>query len=406
MRVLPAPLLCLAMLALGATPTGAQETRAELLEQQRAARANEVAPYEPNRVEHGLLLVDEHRVLERLVGGLYGFYPRMGGFPTGSGFALGVGFRKAVVNDHLRVDLGTVGSLKGYKLVQASASLTRLFDGRLEVGGDWAWSDYPQEDFFGLGSSSALEDATSYRLRGHEMRGYVTLRPLGWFSAGSRLGLLHADISAGTDDALPRIHDRFTDETAPGLGRAPRLGYHQIFLDVDYRDEPGNTRAGGRYRVSWGWYDDRRSGAFDFGRTDAEVLQVFPIFDKKRNVAVRIQVSHIEAESAARVPFFLMPSVGGSDTLRGFREYRFRDANYALVNAEYRWEAFSALDLALFFDAADVAPRWDQLSLSGLKTSWGVGLRFNTNRHVFLRLDVGTGGHEGTRFFMKFGPAF
>jgi hypothetical protein len=28
------------------------------------------------------------------------------------------------------------------------------------------------------------------------------------------------------------------------------------------------------------------------------------------------------------------------------------------------------------------------------------------NRAVFLRLDVGLGGPEGTRLFFKFGPAF
>jgi hypothetical protein len=404
MRALPVLLLLVPMF--GATPVAAQDTRTALLEQLRAERAKAAVPYEPTTIEHGLLLVEEHRILERLAGGLYGFYPHMGDFPTGSGLGIGLGFRTSVLNDHWSFDAATAGSLKGYKRLQASTALPRLFGGRLEIGGSWAWTDYPQEDFFGLGGSSTLADRTSYRLRGHEMSGHATLKPVWWLSAGSRVGLLHADVSAGTDDRLAVIHDRFTDDTAPGLGRAPRIGYHQVFLDVDYRDEPGNTRGGGRYRVRRGWYDDRRSGAFDFGRTDAELLQVFPVFDGKRNFAVRVQASHIEADSAARVPFFLMPSVGGSESLRGFREHRFRDANYVILNGEYRWEAFSALDLALFFDAADVAPRWEDLALNTLKTSWGVGLRFNTNRQVFLRLDIGTGGREGTRFFLKFGPAF
>ena len=50
-----------------------------------------------------------------------------------------------------------------------------------------------------------------------------------------------------------------------------------------------------------------------------------------------------------------MPTLGGSTTLRGFSEFRFRDRNAFLINAEYRWEAFSGLDMALFGDWGDVA---------------------------------------------------
>jgi len=77
-----------------------------------------------------------------------------------------------------------------------------------------------------------------------------------------------------------------------------------------------------------------------------------------------------------------------------------------LVNAEYRWEAFSGLDLALFWAGGDVGTRLEQIRLQEFKTGWGFGLRFNTNRSVFMRIDVGMGGPEGSRFFWKFSPAF
>ena len=38
------------------------------------------------------------------------------------------------------------------------------------------------------------------------------------------------------------------------------------------------------------------------------------------------------------MPFYLMPTLGGNDTLRGFREYRFRGPHAILLQAEYRWE--------------------------------------------------------------------
>jgi hypothetical protein len=35
-----------------------------------------------------------------------------------------------------------------------------------------------------------------------------------------------------------------------------------------------------------------------------------------------------------------------------------------------------------------------------------VGFRFNTNRRVFFRVDVATGGGEGTRIWIRTGPVF
>lgn len=75
------------------------------------------------------------------------------------------------------------------------------------------------------------------------------------------------------------------------------------------------------------------------------------------------------------------------------------------LNAEYRWEAFSGLDLALFVDAADVGPTWRSLVGKNLKTSWGGGFRFNTNRRVFLRVDIAS-SREDTRVWVRMGPVF
>jgi outer membrane protein assembly factor BamA len=133
---------------------------------------------------------------------------------------------------------------------------------------------------------------------------------------------------------------------------------------------------------------------------------VFPIFDKKRGVAVRFAASHVDPlNGGGRVPFFLSPTIGGNDTIRSYREQRFRDATVVLFNTEYRWEAFSGLDLALFWDAGEAGTILEQIRWDELKTGWGFGLRFNTNKSVFMRIDAGFGG-EGPRFFWKFSPVF
>jgi outer membrane protein assembly factor BamA len=186
----------------------------------------------------------------------------------------------------------------------------------------------------------------------------------------------------------------------------PSFLYKTLFVEFDYRDQPGNARSGGLWRATYAAWNDREMNRFDFGRLDVEAAHFFPIFDKKRVFALRTGFSYVNNDPGERVPFYVLPYIGGSDTVRSFREFRFRDENALFLNAEYRWEAFSGLDMALFFDAGKVAADWQDINLTDLKTAYGVGFRFNTYKSVFLRLDLAAGGGEGRRMFFKFGPAF
>ena len=386
----------------------AQQTRAELLEQQRAARAGELHPYEPGRIEKALLYVDEKRLIERWGQRANGFYPLIGDFTTGSGLALGIGYRHRLPGTNaLEVDTSVIGSTRGYKAVNFEVLAPRLFGGVLELRGATRWWDYTQEDFFGLGESSR-SDRADYRYEAFTVNGSARINVKRWFSFGEEFGYLSPDIREGTDDRFPSVEEQFTDEEAPGLTRQPRLLYTRTFIDFDYRDQPGNTRAGGRVLLQVGTGRDQDpSREFSYKRTDLEVLHVFPIFDKKRNFAVRFSASHVDPlNGGGRVPFFLSPTIGGNKTLRSYRALRFRDATYVLFNAEYRWEAFSGLDLALFWDGGDVGTVLEQIRLDELKTGWGFGLRFNTDKQVLMRIDVGLGGPEGARLFWKFSPVF
>ncbi|NLT68133.1 MAG: BamA/TamA family outer membrane protein [Acidobacteria bacterium] len=112
-----------------------------------------------------------------------------------------------------------------------------------------------------------------------------------------------------------------------------------------------------------------------------------------------------DAKAGQRVPFFLQPSVGGSDDLRGFRPYRFTGPNAVVYNAEYRWEIFSGLDGALFVDAGKVMSRAGHLAFSDMEVSPGFGFRFNARNRTFMRVDVGF-SHEGTAVWLKFNDPF
>ena len=101
-------------------------------------------------------------------------------------------------------------------------------------------------------------------------------------------------------------------------------------------------------------YDDRESGAFDFTRFVGEVKAYVPLGYRNRMLAFRLRTSQGSADGASRVPFYMMETLGGARTIRGFREFRFRDSRNLLLNVEYRWEVWQYVDFTLFFDAGKV----------------------------------------------------
>jgi outer membrane protein assembly factor BamA len=109
----------------------------------------------------------------------------------------------------------------------------------------------------------------------------------------------------------------------------------------------------------------------------------------------------ISDTSAERdVPFYLMPSLGGGNTLRGYTDFRFHDRNMEVLNAESRWALFSHVDVAAFADAGKVAPRAGDLDFHHLKYSYGAGLRLHNASSTLARLDVGH-STEGWHVFFK-----
>jgi len=383
----------------------AQETRAELLAQMREQKARSLQPYTPKGVEKVLLYVEKNRILERLTVA-DGFYPRIGGLTSGSGFAMGVGYRKHLLDEALFANVSGALSTKIYKAFDAQLRLPVLWHDRIELWTNFRYRDFPEEDFFGLGIASSSSNRTSYKIQSIDSSARAVVNVLPWLRFGADLGRFKAEIGHGTDPRFPSAEEIFTDAEVPGLAAQPTFVHYTPFVEADYRDYPGNARSGGLLRASFGTWKDRTLKQFDFHRFDAEAAHYFPIFDKKRVFAVHVSLSYVNNEPGDRVPFYVMPYIGGSDSLRGFREFRFRDENALFMNVEYRWEAFSGLDMTLFFDAGEVRADWQDIGFGDLKTSYGVGFRFNTYKNVFLRFDLGMGGREGVRKFTKFSSTF
>lgn len=385
----------------------AQDSRADVLAAERAAKATRLAPYEPSKLEKLVMQAEEGR-LRRLISPHNGFFVEYGYSykPVGSGIAFGGGFRHDLFDRQARVELEAGASFRGYRLARGDFALPRLAGERLELGVEATYRYQPQEDFYGTGAGSLRADRVSFLYEGREVQGRAVLTPKSWIRAGTHAGRLSPDIGAGTDARFPTIDARFGDEAAPGLFEQPAFAYGGLFAEIDYRDEPGNARDGGFYAVRWRRYADRERSRYSFAETNVLLQQFVPVFDKKRVFAFQAGLAATSAADGNQVPFYLRPTLGGSRTLRSVADYRFRDTHALWMNAEYRWEAFGLLDMALFTDWGTVAPSVGDLDLSGLRHAYGIGFRFNTARAVLMRVDIATGAGEGVRFFLKFSRAF
>jgi outer membrane protein assembly factor BamA len=380
-----------------------QDTRAELLAKQRAEKASRLQPYKPGRIEKLLLGFEAENPLVRIAP-YNGFFLEYGyeHKPTGSGMGIGGGYRHDLFGRTARVVLEGGITYKNYQMLRADVSLPYLADERVEVGAEAIYHHHPQEDFFGRGPDSLEEDRVSYLFDAREYQGRALVRPRRWLELGTRYGRLSPSLDRGRDSGFPSIEERFTDALAPGLAFQPDFSYLELSGEVDYRDQRGNARDGGYYRLAWRRYDDSGGDRYGFGLIDATVQQFFPIFDKKRVIAAQWRLLSASAGDGQAVPFYLQPTLGGGHSVRSFRDFRFRDDHVMYVNVEYRWEAFAPLDMALFTDWGKVAAERGDLDFSGMKRAYGIGFRFSTAKAVFLRFDVATGGGEGTRYIFKF----
>jgi outer membrane protein assembly factor BamA len=157
--------------------------------------------------------------------------------------------------------------------------------------------------------------------------------------------------------------------------------------------------------VQFDRYLARPGSSYDFRRLNVELSQYVPFFNKRRVIALRGRTVLTYPDNSSSVPFYLQPTLGGSEDLRGFRSFRFYDNNLLVVNGEYRWEVFSGLDMALFADAGKVFHRHAELNFSNMEAAFGFGFRFNVKNNVFMRWDIGF-SREGFQVWFKFNNVF
>jgi hypothetical protein len=297
------------------------------------------------------------------------------------------------LNDRAFIDGSMAASWHFYKMVQGRFEVPDLANHHLSVGAQAMWQDETQVTYFGIGSQSNEADRSQYQMTSTDVVGYAAIRPASWFTIGGELGyLFRPDISppGGTfTQGWPDTLQQFPNDPGVGLPFQPNFRHSELSVTADTRDHRSYPTSGFLYRAAMTSYSDQSTGTFSFREYEAEGAHFLPVTGRNWIFALHGWVLVSDVPEGHQIPFYMMPAIGGNNSIRSYLDYRFHDQNLVVVNAESRWALYTHLDAALFVDAGNVAPRAGDLNLD--KNGYGAGLRLHTDRATFARLDVAHG---------------
>jgi outer membrane protein assembly factor BamA len=382
------------------------ETRAAEITRERQEKEKTIGPETNNKWEERILYIRERKLLDRAISGVGGFRLKLGGLATNGGFALGPEYRRSDLGDgRVTFRAAAQGSLKLFQKYDVELGIPRLAGKWLYLNLYSVHHNYPELLYYGQGPESEKTGRSNFRLEDTAVDTTLGFHPFRRFTLGSQIGYLQNNVGPGTSDQFISTEKQFTEATTPGITSQADFVRYGAFVQYDTRDTPGAARSGGLYYAQWGRYIDQTLGRNTYHRVDIEARQFIPLFNARRVIALRGRTTLTEAGAGQQVPFYLQPVLGGSETLRGYRPFRFYGNQALVMTAEYRYEIFSGLDMAVFADAGKVAVRKKDLDFHNLESSVGFGFRFNVKNNVFLRIDTAF-SHEGFQVWFKFNNVF
>jgi hypothetical protein len=326
-----------------------------------------------------------------------GFYPAFGRIVSGAGWiSIGPGYRQRVLDDRAVIDVSAALSWHAYKLAQTRLEFTDLANSRIALGTQVVWQDLTQVHYFGVGPNSPVDARSEYRLKTTNLVGYASYRPLRCLSIGASGGRLAAPtLSAPTgpfDRGYPDARLTFPDDATFALVRQPAFAHGRLSITADTRNYPDHPSRGGLYEAAWARYTDLDLTSFSFNRYEVEGAHFVPLLNEGLVGAFHGWAVLSDTADGQVVPAYLMPSLGGSSTLRAYPNYRFHDRNLVVATAEARLALTMHIDTAFFVDGGSVAPSVEDLRMAN--ASYGLGFRIHTHTRTTMRLDIAH-GREG-----------
>jgi len=327
-------------------------------------------------------------------------------------------------------------------------------------------------DYFGLGPNTLPASHTTYGFS-ENVTGASAIAGVKGALTPARLSLVgeingrFPSLRPGSDASIPTIGTLFTEATAPGLTRQPayfqpseglriepalfkdlvRLNYllqFQQFVAVgdsaysfrrwnaDFSHEIPLYRVVGS-KLGKLYYKNRASDLIYNGPDDctgssmgqnislkraatakADPARPCPIVSTTENlegsITLRLFLSESFAKAGSVVPFYLSPTLGGSDidgtaALASYPDYRFRGPDLLLLRGSFE-HSLGKLPLggAFTVDEGKVGLRRDDISFDHLRHTFEAGFTVHAGGLPVMYLLFAWGGHEGSHTIANISP--
>jgi hypothetical protein len=340
-----------------------------------------------------------------------GFRLVVGSVAPGGGLAAGVGYGhrtfgptwQTEFNSSARISTRRYWEIDGnLRLTKTSASTTASPDvGNLKSNIYGFVKDMRRLNFFGLGPESSEDDRAVFHYR-EAVVGADISQPINrWLDLGGAVEGIWPELIEIEDPTVTSVERKFTEATAPGLNSQPGYLHLAAFAKLHSRGQPESRKL--EYLFLYHIYHDVGDQLYSFRRFNADLRHKFP-FGEKNEFRVRARLSLAETREDQQVPFYLMETLGGQnirrdDTLRGFRDYRFRDRNHFLVQNEFLRNLYGPLDLITFWDLGKVASSVSRFDEGRVRHNFGVGVVVKPRRldNYLFRFYLAFGSGEGSR---------
>ncbi|MEE3328407.1 MAG: BamA/TamA family outer membrane protein [Myxococcota bacterium] len=293
-----------------------------------------------------------------------------------------------------------------YARVQYSKTLTRRFFGYGPDTLESAESSYLDEAVIvAFGFSSSLPE------------------PMDDFVLELGLNVESHELGNGTVEGVPTTQQAFPLVFDPDRDR--QFGLIRAELRWDTRDSQRNPYSGQSigFRVDAPLAQNEGDVGAVFKLFGTQIFEVPGIFHRGGDS----QEAHPPTDTLAfglfaqgsvgSMPFYLLPTLGGTNTLRGYVDGRWRDRAAWQGAAEYRFWVIprgipitrniriERLGLALFYEIGAVAEDVGAIFHSRVAQSYGFGFRVGLERAAIFRLDLGF-SDDGLNFAAGFGLSF
>lgn len=295
----------------------------------------------------------------------------------------------------------------------------------------------PTLSYYGLGPDTS-RDARAIFGMGQTIVGSSAIVPITWRSLRTiNLSLLgevngrFVDLRSAPGEDAPSIEQIYSNATAPGLDAQP--GFVQFGEGVRIQPSLVNDRVRLNYLAQLQQFVAASGDTYSFRRWTLDLDHEFPVYHRStrtgpretntpddcamgpaspacppiswsRNrtgtVGVRLLMSKSQVSGQSVVPFYLQPTLGGSDIngqriLPSYDDYRFRGSNVLVLQESLEHSLYGPIGLWLAADQGRVGPG-DDGDFGEWKQSFTAGLTIRAGGIPAVVLSWATGGSEGS----------